>query len=242
MIKNTLSAIGVVSLLTACATPKNHYDPFEPVNRVMFTINDNIDHYAIKPLAKTYVNYTPGPIKQGVSNFTSNISDVNSVVGNMLEGHIIHAAKDIGRIVVNTVFGMFGLVDWASDIGLPKQGNNIGNALGRWGLGTGPYLILPLFGPMTIRDSTDAIFNWTVGVPAHFDHRGNYSYALVNGLDTRAKFLPIDKTLDELVIFDKYSYIRDSYLQKRYHDVYQDNPPKPFELGEAVNDNDNKSQ
>jgi phospholipid-binding lipoprotein MlaA len=226
-----------VSTLTACATPANHYDPFEPVNRLSFAFNDKLDRYAVKPVAQAYAEYVPGPAQQGVSNVVGNIGDVNSIVGNLMEGEFKNATQDIGRVLINTVFGMFGLVDWASDMGLKKQNRGIGKALGRWGVGSGPYLVVPFVGPLTVRDSTDPIFNWTLGIPAQFDTKiGSYSYLIGGSISTRASLLPYEKALDDQLIFDKYAYIRDSYLQKRYNDVYRGNPPMPFQLGNALDD------
>jgi phospholipid-binding lipoprotein MlaA len=134
---------------------------------------------------------------------------------------------------------MFGLVDWASDMGLKKQNRGIGKALGRWGIGSGPYLVVPFVGPLTVRDSTDPIFNWTLGIPAQFNTKiGSYSYLIGGSLSTRASLLPYEKALDDQLIFDKYAYIRDSYLQKRYSDVYRGNPPMPFQLGNTLEEDE----
>lgn len=229
-----------VACLSGCATPANHYDPLEPINRLTFAFNDKLDRYAVKPVAQMYAEYIPEPAQQGVSNVMGNINDVNSIIGNVMEGEFKNAVKDIGRVFINTLFGMFGLVDWASDMGLEKQGRGIGDALGRWGIGTGPYLVLPFMGPLTVRDSTDPIFNWTLGVPAHFTSTaGHYSYLIIGSISSRASLLSYEKALEEQLIFDKYSYIRDSYLQKRYNDVYRGDAPAPFELGEPTTpDND----
>lgn len=242
-IRLLLASLSMAALLSACATPANYYDPFEPVNRITYTFNNKLDRYAIKPVAETYADYVPRPAQQGVSNFVGNIGDVSSIIGNAMEGEFKNAAKDVARVFINTVFGMFGLVDWASDMGLEKQNRGIGKALGRWGIGTGPYLVLPFLGSTTVRDSTDPIFNWTLGVPSHFNTAtGEYSYLLIGGISTRAAWLPYEEALDAQLIFDQYAYIRDSYLQKRYHDVYRGNPPKPFEFGEPdTTENDTKN-
>ena len=220
-------------LLSACATPANHYDPLAPINRLSFQFNDRFDRYAIKPVARAYVHYVPGPARDGISNFTGNIGGISSTVGNLMEGEIKNTFQDVGRIIINTIFGLFGLVDWATDLGLSAQNRSIGKALGRWGVGTGPYLVLPIFGPTTVRDSTDILFEWKVNVSHRFSERHRYLYAGVKGIDTRASFLPYEAALDNQLIFDRYSYIRDSYLQKRYNDIYRGLPPKPFSIEEA---------
>lgn len=230
-----LISLSTVILLAACATPANHYDPLEPINRLTFTFNDTLDRYAVKPIAENYAQYVPGPVQQGVTNFVDNIGDVNSIIGNVMEGELKNAAKDTGRVLINTVFGLFGLVDWATGLGLEKQDRGIGKALGVWGVSTGPYLVIPFLGPTTLRDSTDPIFNWTTGVTAHFNRpTGDYSYLILGGIGVRASLLPYEQALDDQLIFDKYAYIRDVYLQKRYNDVYRGNPPKPFELGDVM--------
>lgn len=230
------TSLSVSLLFSACATPSNHYDPLEPINRVSFRFNEKVDRYALKPVARAYVHYVPGPARDGISNFTANIGGISSTAGNLMEGDIKNTFQDIGRIVINTVFGLFGLVDWATDLGLPAQNRSIGKALGRWGVGTGPYLILPIFGSTTLRDGTDILFEWRVNVPHRFSERHRYMYAGIDGIDTRASYLPYEATLDDQLIFDRYSYIRDSYLQKRYNDVYYGLPPKPFVLGEPVDE------
>lgn len=233
-----LTALATVLLFSACATPTNHYDPLEPINRFSFQLNDKLDRYALKPIAKAYSNYVPGPIHSGVANFTGNIGGISSTAGNIMEGKIKNAFQDMGRIIINTLFGLFGIVDWATDLDLPAQDRSIGKALGRWGIGTGPYLVLPLLGPTTVRDSTDIIFEWTANAPHHFHGKGRKIYAMVNGIDTRASLLPYEAALDDQLIFDRYAYIRDSYLQKRYNDVYYGDPPKPLALGDSSIDND----
>lgn len=230
-IRGLLTALGAVAILAACATPDNYYDPLEPINRLTFAFNEKLDRYAVKPVTQAYVNYVPGPAKQGVSNFTSNIGDVTSIIGNTMQGEMKKAASDVGRVLINTIFGMFGLVDWASDLGLEKHDRTIGKALGRWGIGTGPYLVLPVLGPNTLRDTSDLAFNWTVGVPAQFNTIGSVSYGIAGGVDARAGLLPYEKTLEEQLIFDKYAYIRDIFLQRRHNDVYEGNPPEPLRLG-----------
>jgi phospholipid-binding lipoprotein MlaA len=220
--------------LIACATPKNHYDPLEPMNRAIFKFNDTVDQHAVKPIAQAYSNHIPGPVKGGVRNFTGNIGDVTSSVSNVMQGDFKNAASDLGRVLVNTVFGMFGLVDWASGLGLKKNKKDIGQALGAWGIGSGPYLVWPLLGPSTLRDTSDLVVNWTVGVPTHFKTTtGRTSYAVANSISLRASLLPYDAMLKTDAIFDTYSYIRDSYLQKRYNDIYNGMPPTPLILGEV---------
>lgn len=225
------SALATALLLGACATPANHYDPLEPINRLTYTFNDKLDRYAVKPITTVYVNHTPGPIQNGVSNFIGNIGSVSSTIGNIMEAEVKNTAKDISRLVINTVFGMFGLVDWATDLGLPRQNRSIGKALGRWGIGTGPYIVLPILGITTLRDSTDIAFNWAAGVPHHFTRKGQNSYAIVGGINMRASLLAYEEAMASQLIFDRYTYIRDSYLQKQYNDVYYGSPSTPLLLG-----------
>lgn len=225
------TALSALVFLGACATQANHYDPLEPVNRLTFAFNDKLDRYAVKPITTVYVNHTPGPIQNGISNFVGNIGGVSSTIGNMMEGEVKNTAKDIARIVINTVFGMFGLVDWATDLGLPRQNRSIGRALGQWGVGSGPYLVLPLLGITTLRDSTDIAFSWAAGVPHHFTHKGQNAYAIVGGIEMRASLLSYEEAMASQLIFDRYTYIRDSFLQKQYNDVYYGSPTTPLLLG-----------
>lgn len=124
-------------LLSACATPQNNYDPLEKVNRGIFVVNNVVDHTLVRPVAVFYNDFTPQPIKQGTTNFFGNIDDLFSSVGSLLQGKFTETARTLGRVAVNSTIGVLGIFDWASNMNLPKPDEDIGQAFGSWGIGTG---------------------------------------------------------------------------------------------------------
>lgn len=222
-------------LLTACASPKNNYDPLEPVNRGVFFVNNVVDQAVVKPMATVYANYAPGPVKQGTSNFFGNIDDLFSSFGSLLEGHFKEAGTSISRVAVNTTIGMFGIFDWATDMKLPKPDQDLGLALGHWGIGSGPYLMLPLLGPTTLRDSVDPVVRTFYGPGSYLNTTGEeILWASVDGINMRAQVLPLDALIESQP--DPYAYIRDAYLQRRWYKVYDGQPPHALQLGPTDDD------
>ncbi|WP_293931929.1 VacJ family lipoprotein [Iodobacter sp.] len=220
-------------LLGACATPQNNYDPIEPVNRGIFAFNNAVDKAVLKPAAEAHEKYSPGPIKQGASNFFANIDDFFASFGALLQGKGTEAGHSLGRVAINSTLGMFGLVDWASDMGLKKSDEDIGQALGSWGMGSGLYLMIPLRGPTTLRDSSDLavrlfadpldIWNGTQDFGTQIARYGAW------GVEQRRQLLPLDPMIDAQA--DPYAFLRDSYLQRRYYRVWDGAPPQPLQLG-----------
>ncbi len=147
------------AMLAGCATVQTPTkgDPLEGLNRTVFKFNDKVDQYALKPVAKGYVYITPQPVRDSVTNFFSNIGDVYIAANNLLQLKITDGVEDIMRIVINTIFGVGGLFDVATLAKLPKHDNDLGLTLGHYGVPAGPYLVLPLFGPSTVRDAVGSI-------------------------------------------------------------------------------------
>lgn len=148
------------SIFTGCASNKNlddPDDPFESYNRAMFSFNDNVDQYVLKPVAKGYQYIAPTPVQKGVSNFFSNLDDVLVLVNDLFQFKFGQAASDTGRILINSTLGLLGLIDWASDLGLDKNNEDFGQTLGYWGVPSGPYFVLPFLGPSTIRDTSGLV-------------------------------------------------------------------------------------
>ena len=220
-------------LLGACATPQNNYDPIEPVNRGIFALNQAVDKTILKPTAEVYGQYVPGPVKQGGGNFFANIDDIFASMGALLQGKGADAAHSVGRVLVNSTVGLFGLVDWASDMGLKKSDEDIGQALGSWGIGSGPYLMVPLRGPTTLRDSSDMVVRFYVDPLDIWDGTQDLSTQIIRygywALEQRRQLLPLDAMIDAQA--DPYAYIRDAYLQRRYFRTWDGNPPEPLQLG-----------
>lgn len=222
-----LSLLLASLVLGGCAsTHYNPKDPFEPFNRGVYQFNETVDKAVIKPAAKGYNAVMPVPGKVMVSNFFSNLDDVIVAINDLLQLKVVRAISDSGRIVVNTTVGLFGLVDVASLVGLEKHHEDFGQTLGYWGVGSGPYLVIPLFGPSSVRDGVGLYADSRAGVlrrVSHVDTR-NQLYA-TNLLSKRVDLLDKEKVLDEAMI-DRYFFIRDAYLQRRKSLIYDGNPPR----------------
>jgi phospholipid-binding lipoprotein MlaA len=221
-------AIGAsVALLGGCATtgPTSPADPFEPWNRAMYDVHQVVDGKIVKPVAQAYVDYTPKPIQQTITNFFGNIEDVFSAITSLMSGKLDRAGNDMGRVIVNTLFGIGGLIDVASDGGIPKGDWDFGLAFGTWGFQQGPYLFVPLIGPTTVRDGTGlairgylAPLNYISDVPAR-----NVLYG-IGALDLRAQALSTESMIDQAAL-DRYTFIRRAYLQRRQYLLYEGKVP-----------------
>lgn len=199
-------------------------DPWERFNRSMYDFNSGLDKAILKPVAIGYKEVLPTPIQKGVSNFFSNLGEVGNIFNNMLQGKIDATVSSSWRFVINSTAGWFGIFDVASEMGLKKQKEDFGETLGYWGISSGPYLVLPLFGPSTLRDSTDLVVDlYTPGAQEFFHLPWDESLALdgLNLVETRASLL----SLESLIIGDEYDFVRDVYLQTRINAVYDGNVP-----------------
>lgn len=198
---------------TDSSSQKNPADPWQGYNRAMFSFNTTVDKHLLKPLAKTYVRFTPSFFRQGVSNVFSNIMDVPSALNDVLQGKFSRAAHDSGRVLINSTLGIAGLLDVAQHMGLQGgDGEDFGQTLAVWGVGSGPYVVLPFLGPSTLRDTTATPVDWYSDPTTYIDHIPTKNTMRgVSILNTRANFLPLEKS----VTGDKYVFIRDAYLQRR---------------------------
>jgi phospholipid-binding lipoprotein MlaA len=213
-------------LLGGCATSGNPKDPVEGFNRAMFGFNEGFDKVLAKPAATAYEAVLPSPIQTGISNVFSNIYDIMIGVNNLLQGKPDQAASDAGRVLVNTTMGFLGLVDWASAMGMEKHDEDFGQTFGRWGMDDGAYLVWPIFGPRTVRDTIGLAFDIVTDPLAHIDHiPTRNSMILLRYISNRAELLKADKVIEEAAL-DKYSYVRDAYLQRRRSLIHDGNPPK----------------
>ena len=206
-------------LLTGCATVANPdpRDPLESYNRSMTSFNEQVDAMVLEPVATAYKEVMPGPVRTGVSNFFANLGDVWSFVNNVLQLRGEAAASSFMRVNVNTFMGLGGLLDIASELGIDRYKQDFGLTLGRWGVGTGPYLVLPILGPSTVRDTFALPVDMKGNVVSYVDpvSARNSLYAL-RVVDTRANLLRASSVLDSAAL-DKYSFTRDVYLQVRSH-------------------------
>ncbi|MBN4666795.1 VacJ family lipoprotein [Pandoraea nosoerga] len=203
--------------LAGCATVTNPNpaDPIEGFNRSMYTFNDKLDKAVMTPVAKGYRFVVPEPARDMVTNFFSNIGDVYNFANNLLQLEVTAAVQDLMRLTINTVFGVGGLVDFASPAGLPKHSQDFGVTLGKWGLPDGPYLVLPLLGPSTVRDTVGLAGNMFID-PTSYIKPDWVSYTIygVRLVNTRANLLDASNLL-EAAALDPYSFTRDAYLARR---------------------------
>jgi len=214
---------GVVASDDAAPRTRN-IDPFESFNRGVWAFNEAIDGAMLKPLAQFYDRYTPEVFRLIAGNVLSNLLDPYIAVNNLLQGKPGAAASDVGRFLLNSTFGFFGFGDPASDIGLRKHREDFGQTLGVWGVPTGPYLVLPVFGPSNLRDGVGFGVDYVVGIENRFANVGlRNTLTGVGLLESRARLLPAERMLAEAL--DRYLLVRDGYLQRRRSLVYDGEPP-----------------
>jgi len=225
-VKKTVTVVLLAVALSGCATSGNQKDPVEGFNRAMFSFNEGLDSVVIKPVAQGYDAVMPSPVRTGVTNFFGNIADFFIGVNNLLQGKPAEAASDIGRVVVNSTIGILGLIDVASEMGMEKHEEDFGQTFGRWGVGDGAYVVLPVFGPRTVRDTVGLILDSKADPIGNIDDVSTRNSLLaLRIVDTRADLLPADKVIEEAAL-DKYAYVRDGYLQRRLSLIHDGNAPR----------------
>jgi phospholipid-binding lipoprotein MlaA len=219
----------LVMLAAGCASVPEEYrdpsDPLEGYNRGMHQFNTDFDNAFLKPVAKAYQAVTPEPVDRSVTNFFNNIADVTSAVNNLLQFKLSRFGSDVGRVAVNSTVGIGGLFDVATNVGLPSYKEDFGQTLGYWGAYESPYLVLPLIGPSTVRDTVG--FAGDVLVDPFFSVNKNEIYWGFVGLrlvDRRADLLTASKILEEAAL-DPYAFTRDAFLQRRRSQIFDGNPP-----------------
>jgi phospholipid-binding lipoprotein MlaA len=214
-----------VMLLSGCAaTGSNPADPWEGWNRKVYDINTSVDNAVTKPLAKGYKAVTPDVVEKGISNIFSNLDDVPNSLNNLLQGKPKDSLSDLGRFVVNSTLGIAGLWDPASKMGLTKHDEDFGQTLAVWGVGDGPYVMLPIFGPSTVRDTFGKVVDSQTDLTSQIDHiptRNQISFTEL--LDQRAGLLAFEEQLAGAA--DEYVFIRDVYLQNRKYKIYDGEIP-----------------
>ena len=228
------AACALALLASGCASlpddqPRDARDPWERYNRAMHSFNDSVDRAVLKPVATAYKTAVPQPIRTGIGNFLGNLGDVWSFVNNALQGKAEGALTSFWRVAINTTIGLGGVLDPATDLQLERRKEDFGQTLGVWGVGSGPYFVLPFLGPSTLRD--------TVALPAdYYGHPLKYfkgtrlrnTLGVTRVVHTRASVLDATELLQGAAL-DDYSFTRDAYLQKRRNDIYDGNPPQDEE-------------
>jgi phospholipid-binding lipoprotein MlaA len=217
---------GLALAAAGCATNGDPRDPLEGLNRGVQAFNDVVDENALQPAARLYRKVTPSGFRDAVRNFFNNLDDLYIGANNLLQGKVEQAMSDLMRVAVNTTFGFFGIIDWASDMGLEKHNEDFGQTLARWGVGSGPYLVLPLLGPSTLRDTAAVPLDWEGDlVQWHTPVDERNALTLTRTVARRADLLDVGRTLEEAAL-DRYVFLRESWLQRRRSLVYDGRPPR----------------
>lgn len=237
-----LVAVFAAGFATGCASVPAEYrdprDPWQPYNRAMFKFNTDFDNAFIKPTAQAYQKITPEPVNRSVSNFFGNIADLTSAVNNLLQFKLSRTGSDVSRILVNSTVGVLGLFDVATNLGIPSYKEDFGQTLGYWGLANGPYVVMPIIGPSTIRDTVG--FAGDVVVDPFYSINKDkiyWGFVGVRVIDQRAGLLTAGEIFDEAAI-DRYSFARDAYLQRRANQVRDGDPAEDDALDPAAWDLD----
>jgi phospholipid-binding lipoprotein MlaA len=220
----------LAGVASGCAT-NNPRDPLEPFNRAMYTVNETVDKAVIRPVAVGYKAVTPELVRAGIGNFFDNLSVPATVVNSLLQGKVGEAAEGVMRFSFNTIFGFAGVLDIASEMRIPRRYEDFGQTLGKWGVPSGPYLVLPVLGPSTVRDTAGSFaYGQAKDLnPYKYIDNGKDETQLglqfLQGIELRADLLASERMLNELAL-DKYTFVRDTYLQRRRNAVYDGDPPE----------------
>ncbi len=237
-------ASGALLAMTGCASGPNANprDPLEPYNRAMSSFNDGVDRAVLKPVATAYVAITPSLVREGVTNFFGNLQDGWTFVNSVLQLRPQKAMESITRFSINTFFGLGGLLDIAGEAGVPKHNEDLGKTLGRWGVPSGPYLVLPVLGPSTVRDAL------TITAETAYDPvskinpvSSRNTVTVVRLVNSRSKFLRLGNLLDDAAL-DKYTFTRDAFLAKRNADVARSADKEADDKQEVDKDSDDKPE
>ncbi|MDH4261265.1 MAG: VacJ family lipoprotein [Gammaproteobacteria bacterium] len=234
VVRTILMAASLAVLFSGCATTQSAVpqDPWEHFNRSNQRFNDAVDRGVLKPVAKGYRRYVPQVIRTGISNFIGNLKFTTTIVNDLLQLKLLDTGADIGRFVLNSTLGIGGLLDPATRAGIRRNEEDFGQTLGRWGVPAGPYIVLPLLGPSTLRDTPAIAVDWQTDLRSQLDLDTGTRIALWAQaiVVRRESLLSADETLDSA--FDRYAFIRDAWLQRREYLVRDGDVPEeaPLEL------------
>nr|WP_057925471.1 VacJ family lipoprotein [Burkholderia ambifaria] len=233
------ATVAASAVLSGCATGpnRNPNDPLEPMNRAMYKFNDTVDTNIAVPIAKGYQKITPTPMRTAISNFFSNLGDLGNMANNLLQLRITDATQDLMRVAMNSVFGVGGLIDIATPAGLPKHHQDFGLTMARWGMPSGPYLVLPVFGPSTIRDGVGRAVDVRFNLLNYIEPAVRNPMYIAQFISARSDLLGATDLLKQAAL-DPYSFVRDAYLQQRKSLTYHGQsasaaPPNYAEPGES---------
>ena len=230
-LRSLAAALAATSLLAGCATvPGGKHapgDPFESVNRSIFKFNTAADKAVFRPVARGWKAAVPAPLRRGVSNFTSNLAAPGTIINDLLQGKFAQGGHDFTRMVINTIFG-FGFFDPATKAGLERHDEDFGQTLGKWGVPAGPYIMLPLFGPSSVRDApTRLADDYTDARRYVFDPNASLAVWVAEKVEQRAQLLSLDATIDRA--FDPYAFVRNAWVKRREYLVHDGNVEEDLE-------------
>lgn len=225
-------SVVLVVLISGCASTPSEYqdprDPWESFNRGVYTFNDAVDKTFMVPAAKSWRFITPQVVRTGVTNFFNNIDDIPSALNNLLQFKLERTATSVGRVVVNSTVGLLGVIDVATNLGMAEAQEDFGQTLGYWGIPTGPYLVVPFFGPRNVRDTFGLVVDWYTD-PVYWALLDSKDWAwglrIVRYVNLRENLLSATNILEQAAL-DPYEFQRDAYLQRRLYEVYDGNPPE----------------
>ena len=240
-VRTGAAVLAAAILLCGCATQgatqaEPNTDPLEPINRPIYKFNEGFDRFLLRPLATGYKKITPSPVRTGVANFYDNFRYPVVIFNSFLQAKFVQGFSDVGRFVVNSTVGVLGFLDPATDAGLPDSRVDFGQTLARWGVPSGPYIVLPILGPSTIRDGTGTLvdFLWLNPVWNIDNHRVRAWTLAIWFIQQRASLLLVSEQIDEA--FDPYLFVKEGYLQNREYLIYDGNPPQDEEYFEDFED------
>ncbi len=220
-------AVALAALvLGGCASTASvdNGDPHEGVNRKFYAFNDTLDKNILEPVAKTYADVTPDPVRDGITNFFDNVSYLNTIANDILQGKGEYFLRDSTRFVVNSTVGLGGLFDPASDLGLTKRSEDLGQTFGTWGAGEGAYLTLPFLGPSSYRDVGAPVMSIFLNPLTYLSAVVTIPAGVVNAVNARANLLDATRIRDQAAL-DPYTFVREAWRQQREYEIYDGNPP-----------------
>jgi phospholipid-binding lipoprotein MlaA len=219
-----LLALAVAGCASAPGRTTNK-ESIEGFNRGVYKFNDTLDRAALKPVAKGYRKVTPQFVRSGIGNVLSNLEYPGTFINQFLQGKVLLGLKDTGRFLINSTLGVAGIFDVATPLGLEKNDEDFGQTMAVWGVPSGPFVNLPLFGPSSMRDAPSRVVDWFT-TPLQYTElpwEAEWSVRIINPIHTRSELLPLDQTLQRT--YDPYSFIRDAWVQQREFNIFDGNPP-----------------
>jgi phospholipid-binding lipoprotein MlaA len=222
-----LAATLVLLALAGCASSdatKDSGDPYENVNRKVYSFNDTLDKKFVEPVAKKYAQYTPDPVRNGITNFFDNSGYLDTIANDLLQGKFGQTAHDSGRFLVNSTIGIGGLFDPATTMGLKRNNEDLGQTFGKWGANEGAYLMLPLLGPSSVRDAPSPVMSMLLNPLTYIASVVTIPAGVVSAVNTRANLLDASRIRDQAAL-DPYTFVREAWRQQREYDIYDGNPP-----------------